>query len=137
MSARTWRGLLPSAALAAALALSACGSALISGARAQVLVVDSLGNPVRGAVVLPDDDSPASHRGFTEAEMKERSTNGQGLLAVFLDDFLWASDGNYHLRVLAVGFEDEAMTVSKDLFPPVLRVELRRPGASAPAPRPR
>jgi hypothetical protein len=41
-----------------------------------------------------------------------------------MDDCLWPSDDCYHFRVHRSGYEDSTISVSKDLFPPMLKVEL-------------
>jgi hypothetical protein len=128
-SRRAMRGLV---AAVTGILVSACGSLSGNDARGQILVVDNLGAPLQGAVVLPDPEFPPSTSpNYTESELKERSTNAQGIVQVYLDDFYWNSDSCYHIRVHRAGFEDEAMTVSRDLLPAVLKIDMR-PRATAP-----
>jgi hypothetical protein len=107
--------------------VSACGSMSESDPRGQILVVDGAGTPLNGAVVLPDPEYPSSAPpNYTESELKkDHSTNAQGLILVYLDDFYWNTDGCYHIRVHRSGYEDETMAVSKDLFPAVLKIDMR------------
>ncbi len=136
MSPSTRCGLRAWVPVAVALLVSACGSASVGDVRGQILIVDSLGAPIRGALVLPDPEfPPAEAPRYTESEIKERSTDAQGMVLVYLDDFYWNSDGCYHIRVRRNGYEEEAMTVSRDLFPSVLKIDMRpRVPATFPAP---
>jgi hypothetical protein len=119
-------GLLAIAAVAAALLVSACSSLSSSEPQGQVLVVDASGTPLQGAVVLPDPEfPPAESPKMTDSELKEHSTNAQGMILVYLDDFFWKSDACYHFRVRRGGYEDETMAVSQDLFPAVLKIDMR------------
>jgi hypothetical protein len=111
--------------LGAALLLSACGSMSASDPRGQVLVVDAVGAPLADAVVLPDAEYDSASPRYTDSDLKERSTNAKGTVLVFLDDYYWASDSCYHFRVHKAGYEDETMAVSKDLFPAVLKIDMR------------
>jgi hypothetical protein len=120
--------------LAAALALAAlacaCSSTTGDAAGGRIRVVDSRGNPLPGAflVLIPEVDSASSRpQAFTSAELKAQTADAQGMIRADLDDCLWDSDHNYHFRVHLAGYEDETMSVSKDLFPPLLTVEMRRP----------
>ena len=109
----------------AALLFSACGSMSGSDPKGQVLVVDGAGAPLAGAVVLPDAEYESSLPPYTASDLKERSTNAQGTVVVYLDDYYWASDSCYHFRVRREGFEDETMAVSKELLPSVLKIDMR------------
>ena len=94
-----------------------------------MVVVDALGAPVQGAflyLVAEDENPSAKPEHFTLAELKARTSDAQGMIRAELDDFLWESDHCYHFRVRRSGFEDVTMSVSRDLFPPVLRIEMKR-----------
>ncbi len=128
-------------AVAGALALlvGACNSSSGANAGGRIVVVDGSGAPVAGAllILMPEDENQSSTPlGHTTAELRELTSDSQGVIHAQLDDCLWDSDGCYHFRVRRYGYDDVTMSVSKDLFPPVLRVELkpREQGASAPAP---
>jgi hypothetical protein len=105
---------------------SACASAPGAKAGGRILVVDGLGVPVQGAVVLPEegDLKPTRQINWTSEDIAARVSDSQGIVRADLEQYYWDSDGCYHFRVLRVGFEDFAMTVSKELFPPVLKVTL-------------
>jgi hypothetical protein len=109
----------------AALLFSACGSVSNLDPRGQVLVVDAAGAPLADAVVLPDAEYDTAPPPYSASDLKERSTNEKGSVLVYLDDYYWASDSCYHFRVHKAGYEDETMAVSKDLFPAVLKIDMR------------
>jgi hypothetical protein len=103
--------------------------------RGQILVVDAAGAPLPGAVVLPDAEYPSAEPPrYTDSELKDHATNSEGLVLVYLDDFYWNSDSCYHFRVRRGGYEDEEMTVSRDLFPAVLKIDMRPRLPAAPPP---
>jgi hypothetical protein len=107
----------------------ACSSTPGAAEGGRMAVVDSLGAPVQGAFLyaMPEDENPpARPEKYTSAERKARTSDAQGMLRAELDDFLWESDHCYHFRVRRSGFEDVTMSVSRDLFPPVLRIEMKR-----------
>jgi len=105
--------------------LSACGS-WGGEAKAHILVVDARGAPLQGALVLPEDESQSgSPHHYADSEVYGRATDEQGDLHVDLDDYYWPSDGCYHFLVMRRGYEDETMSVSKDLFPALLKVDMR------------
>jgi hypothetical protein len=128
-----WRVLIPATL---AMLVSACGSLSNSDAKGHIMVVDGAGLPIKGALVLPDDEtlSGLPHH-YTDSEMEGRSTNAQGAVLIYLDDYYWASDGCFHFHVFKNGYEDEAMSVSKDLFPAVLKIDMR-PRVPDAAPKP-
>jgi hypothetical protein len=111
--------------MGAALLFSACGSMSGLDPRGQILVVDAAGAPLAGAVVLPDAEYDTPLPPYTASELKDRSTNANGTILIYLDDYYWASDSCYHFRVRRAGYEDETMAVSKDLFPAVLKIDMR------------
>jgi hypothetical protein len=118
------------AVIAAALA-AACSSTSGEDPRSRMMVVDTLGVPVQGAflILVPENENPSARPAtYTKAELKAQTSDAQGMIRADLDDCLWESDHSYHFRIRARGFEDLEMTVSRDLFPPLLRVEMRRLG---------
>lgn len=126
------RGARTLAASVLLLAAAACSSMTGGNAGSRVMVVDGSGTPVRGAILVPDDEYPATSRlrNYTDQELAEHGSDAQGLIVAHLEDCLWDSDGCYHFRIIKKGYEDVTMTVSKALFPPVMRVELKsRTGA--------
>ena len=108
------------------LMVSACASTHDEKAAARIIVVDQSGAPIQGAVVLPDDQElPGSHREYiSEAEKQARISDPQGLVYAELDQYFWDSDSCYHFRVRRASYEDATMTVSKDLFPALLRISM-------------
>src|ERR1035438_3283762 len=114
-----------SAASVALLALvCACSSATKDNAGGRILVVDAHGAPLPGAflTLLPETENPSGRpQAYTTEELKAQTSDAQGMFRVDLEDCLWDSDHNYHFRIRRQGYEDETMSVSTDLFPPVLR----------------
>jgi hypothetical protein len=120
------------AALLLAVLVSACNSESDSSARGRVLVVDPSGAPIRGAVLLPEtENASAAPSSYDQNEIQTRVSDAQGVLPAMLDLCLWESDGCYHFRIHRAGYEDTSMVVSKDLFPPVLRVVLKPMSSSS------
>lgn len=136
------RGCRRAAALLVAACLvllgGSCTSASAGNTAGRVIVVDGRGAPVQGALLVlvsEDENAPASPMGLTAEELRERTSDLQGVIKASLDESLWESDGCYHFRVRKAGYEDVTLSVSKDLFPEVLRVELK-PREQAPASAP-
>ena len=137
------------AAIGALLALvSACSSATHDAGGGPIMVVDAHGAPLPGAflTLLAESENPSARpQTYTSSELKAQTSDTQGMIRADLDDGLWESDHNYHFRVHLRGYEDVTMSVSKDLFPPILRIEMRRlepepgpsPKAAGQAARPR
>jgi hypothetical protein len=130
------------AAMLLVVLVSACNSEPEVSARGRVIVVDPSGAPIRGAILVPEPENPSVVPiKYDRDEIAARASDAQGVLPALLDMCLWDSDGCYHFRVQRSGYEDAAMVVSRDLFPPVLRIVLkpvsssskpaRRPGASS------
>ena len=121
--------------------IAACASTRGAKAPARIMLVDESGSPVQGAVVLPEDSGyPGARREhLSEAEEQARISDPQGLVYAELDQYCWDSDSCYHFRIRRANYEDATMTVSKDLFPPVLRISLdaniQKPGQSPNPPR--
>jgi hypothetical protein len=111
-----------------ALALSACGSISKPGLDTRVIVVDRFGTPVQGALVRPEPEDTQEAtllQNETKPEILARVSNAQGMIRADLEDYYWDSDKCYHFHVHRPGFEDFDVAVSKDLMPPVYRIELR------------
>jgi len=118
-------------ALCLVLLLSACNSTPDGGARGAIVVVDGSGAPIKGAVLIPEDEGPtAATPRYVQAEIDARTSDAKGVLPADLDMCLW-DDGCYHFRIHKGGYEDAAMVVSRDLFPPVLRIVLKPPSTSS------
>lgn len=99
-------------------------------------MIDPSGAPIQGAILIPEsENSSAAPSRYDRDEIMSRVSDAQGGLSAMLDLCLWASDGCYHFRIHRAGYEDAAMVVSKDLFPPVLRIVLRPPSSSSNPPR--
>jgi len=94
----------------------------------QVQVVDIKGNPIPGAVVLPDPETAIIRPKDEESELvKAGTTNQAGLVSVNLEGFYWSDDNCYHFKVTRRGYEIAILSVSRELFPGHLRVELKTP----------
>jgi hypothetical protein len=95
----------------------------------RILLVDGRGAPVPGGIVLPDD---AETTAKTSRQLQNDAvdlgwiSDAQGIVHADLDQYLWDSDGCYHFRVRRGGYKDVTMSVSKDLFPQVLKISLER-----------
>lgn len=130
------RGLCALLPMVLALLVSSCGALSGSDPRGEVIVVGPDGAPLKGAVVIPDPefDSNAPPK-LTDSELEQHATNAQGVVLIYLDDFYWGGDACYHIRVHLAGYEDEAVTVSKDLLPAVLKIDMRpkAPATNPPA----
>ncbi|HEY5228686.1 MAG TPA: hypothetical protein VIJ19_09100 [Opitutaceae bacterium] len=113
--------------------VAGCKSTPTEDQLGRVMVVDRHGNPLQNAVLTPDPENPpVVPRVFDDEEIKERASDAKGVFHVDMDDCIWGSDGCYHFRIHRAGFEDSTMTVSKDLFPPMLKVEMREKGWDTP-----
>jgi hypothetical protein len=119
-------------ALALVALIAGCATAPTPDELGRVTVVDRRGTPLQSAVLSPDPENPpAVPRAYDDAEIKERSSDANGVFHVDMDDCIWSSDGCYHFRIHRAGFDDFTMVVSKELFPPMLRVEMRDKVADA------
>ena len=121
-------------ALVLSLFVASCSSP--NSIRDRVMVVENHGLPVQGAVLVPsDEDSRDAAPVLDPYEIRARSSDAHGIFHVDLDDCYSASDGCYHFRISKEGYDDVEMSVSKDLFPTMLRVDLKPkplPGRKAP-----
>jgi hypothetical protein len=111
---------------AAACALTACSYFGTPRSKNQILVLDENGRPVADAILLAEDDSHGSgYRNTTQEEDFAPRSGPDGVITADLDEYLWSSDDCYHFSIHKRGFEDTATTVSRELIPQVLKVELR------------
>jgi hypothetical protein len=93
----------------------------------RILLVDGRGKPVQGGIVLPDDvetNAKTSRQLQNDALDLGWISDAQGLVHADLDQYLWESDGCYHFRVRRGGYKNIEMSVSRDLFPQVLKISL-------------
>ena len=107
----------------------ACSSMHADKPPGRILLVDGRGAPVQGAIVLPDDaetNSKTSRQLQNDAGDLGWISDAQGIVQADLDQYLWDSDGCYHFHVRRGGYKDVEMSVSKDLFPQVLKISLER-----------
>jgi len=118
-----WRVLFP---MGLAVLISACSSAPGEEAAGRIMLVDGLGAPVQGAVVLPEEEELSGNvpRVWSRADNLDRTSDSRGIVRADLQQYFWDSDSCYHFRIQRTGFEDVTMSVSKELFPPVLRINL-------------
>lgn len=103
------------------------------------MIVDGHGAPVQGATVLPDDSDNrgTSREILSDEDIQARISDAQGIVHADLDQYFWDLDGCYHFRVHRSGFEDLTMSVSKDLYPSLLRINLEaKPLGPPPSPVP-
>jgi hypothetical protein len=108
--------------------VSACNSEPEAPPHGRIIVVDPSGAPIQGAILIPEpENATATPTRFERDEIKKHASDAKGELPAVLDSCLWDGDGCYHFRVHRAGYVDSAMVVSKDLFPPVLRVVLMPP----------
>jgi hypothetical protein len=124
------------AAVLAAVALSSCMSMSGTDSLARILVVDPSGAPLAGAVLYPDYEySSSPQRDYSRADLESHSSGPQGVISIDLEPYLWDADGCYHFRIRRAGYDDETVSISKDLFTGRLRVDMkpRTPDGKAPA----
>jgi hypothetical protein len=113
--------------------VASCKTAPTPDELGRVRVVNRHGEPIPNAVLTPDPESPpAVPHIYDTDELRERASDGNGVFHIDMDDCIWSSDQNYHFRIHRIGYEDSTITVSKDLFPPMLKVELRELGSDNP-----
>ncbi len=99
-----------------------------------VMVVDSKGAPIAGALVTPELDSTSTSRPSVIAadDRIKMTSDAQGVIHPYLDDYYWATDGCFHFIATRRGYLDATLTVSKDLFPNPLRIRMDAIGEAAP-----
>jgi hypothetical protein len=114
------------ASVGLAMLACACTSPSTPVAAGRIVLVDGLGAPVQGAVVLPEEENQrgSSPKLWSHSDIEERTSDSQGIVHIGLESYLWDSDACYHFRILRTGFEDVTMSVSRELFPPQLRITL-------------
>jgi hypothetical protein len=118
------------AALLILVFVSACNSETDGSARGRIVVVDTSGAPIKGAILIPEPENVSvSPTKYDREEIERRTSDAQGVLPGMLDMCLWDSDGCYHFHIQKRGYEDASMVVSKDLFPQVLRIVLKPPSS--------
>jgi hypothetical protein len=108
--------------------VAGCKSAVDPDLTGRILVVNAHGVPIPGATVLPYDESESRKSDLTPEDRKALTTDPHGLVTVLLESYYWSEDGCYHFRVHRTGFDTATETVSKDLFPAELRIELKAEG---------
>jgi hypothetical protein len=94
----------------------------------RILVVNSRGVPIPGATVVPYEESESRQAPLTKEDLKPLTTDTHGIVSVLLESYYWTEDGCYHFRVQRAGFDTATESVSKDLFPAQLRIELKAEG---------
>jgi hypothetical protein len=114
--------------LLALAALAGCHSGVDPDQLGRILVVNTRGVPIPGATVIPYDENEARRTELTPEDLKAFTTDQHGMVTVVLEPYLWTEDGCYHFRVRRAGFEAATETVSRDLFPGQLRIELKAEG---------
>ena len=112
----------------ALVALAGCRSSIDSDLLGRILVVNTRGVPIPGATVVPYNESESRQTALTPEDLKAFTTDQHGMVTVLLEPYLWTEDGCYHFRVRRPGFEAATETVSRDLFPAQLRIELKAEG---------
>ncbi|HZZ18027.1 MAG TPA: hypothetical protein VFE25_01595 [Opitutaceae bacterium] len=113
--------------------VASCKSVPTADELGRVRVVNRHGDPIQYAVLTPDlENTPPAPHAYDDDEIKQRSSDANGVFHIDMDDCIWESDQNYHFRIHRAGYDDFTMAVSKDLFPPMLKVELREKGSDEP-----
>lgn len=110
--------------------LAACSSPPETEDAPRVIVVDVRGSPIKGALVMPDseDEGLTDPSKLTSRELNSRTSDAQGLIHADLRVYFWPSDGCFHFIATREGYEDTALSVSKDLFPLPLRIKMEAAG---------
>jgi hypothetical protein len=109
------------------LALAACNT-ISPKANSRLVVVDRSGTPIAGAVVepVPDDlRAAATIENLSKYELKNWTTDAEGMIHNDLEEYYWDADSCYHFHVHRAGYEDFDISVSKELMPATYRIELR------------
>jgi hypothetical protein len=110
--------------------LSACGSFGTPSGPGVVVIVDRHGTPLQNGVLIPDPEGAQEvPHAYDKYELQQRASDVNGVFHVDLDDCYWTSDNCYHLKIYRTGYDNISMTVSKDLFPPVLKITMVEKGS--------
>ena len=110
--------------------LAACSSVSAPKGPGIVVIVDKHGTPLQNGVLVPDEENaPVVPHVYDNYELAEHASDAKGVFHVDLDDSYWNSDGCYHFKIFRTGYDNFSMTVSKDLFPPVLRITMVEKGS--------
>jgi hypothetical protein len=112
--------------------LAGCASESMREVPGRILVVDTRGNPVRGALLVPEPEDETESTGahtLAQQQAPRLLSDAQGVISVHLDDLLWDSDHCYHFRIQRQGYKDTTSVVAKALAPSILRV-LMEPNGS-------
>jgi len=106
------------------LAGAACTSTNATYASDRIRLVSSLGVPISGAVLTPEQETIAGVSQFySDRELKHMTTDSQGEVRIHLEAYLW-SDGSYRFHVAKAGFKDSVLAKSRDQFSSVLTIDL-------------
>jgi len=113
--------------------LAGCASPADRDDTPVVMVVDSKGAPIAGALVTPElDNSSASRPAVISPDDRARMTSdAQGVIHPDLDDYYWPNDHCYHFIATRKGYLDATLTISKDLFPSPLKLRMDAVGEPA------
>jgi hypothetical protein len=110
--------------------LAACGSLTAPTGPGIVVIVDRHGTPLQNGVLVPDyEGAQEIPHTYDKYELAQRASDANGVFHVDLDDCYWNSDNCYHFKIFRTGYDNFSMTVSKDLFPPVLKVTMVEKGS--------
>lgn len=144
MSPRPWRLRSAPMRLFVAVGLmvfaAGCASSPPVARAGHIMVVDARGAPIKGAFVAPEmeDDRRTDPRKPTNEELAERVSDAAGVVQADLRLYYWASDDCFHFVITKEGYEDSTFSVSRELFPSMLKIRLEavgNPGSAKPAPR--
>lgn len=130
--------------LSAMALIAACASGPDKARVAHIMVVDARGAPIPGALVMPEleDDRRADPRKPTSEDLAERTSDAQGIIHADMRLYYWGSDDCFHFVVTREGYEDATFSVSRELFPPMLKIRMEavenegkpKPAPGTPAP---
>ena len=118
--------------LALTLLVSACASGPGQARVGRIMVVDALGVPLPGALVQPEqeDERYADPRKPDRDELNDRTSDAKGVVYADMKYYYWATDDCFHFNVTKAGYEDATFSVSRELFPAVLKI--RREAVAGP-----
>jgi hypothetical protein len=120
--------------------VSSCSSGPAPARVAHIMVTDARGAPLSGALLQPEveDERFGDNRSPDPQELAERTSDSQGLIYADLQPFYWASDDCIHFVVKRQGYGDASFSVSRDLFPPLIKIRmdaLEGTGNTKPSPK--